>query len=376
MRNHTLMQTIARANRVYPGKQSGVIVDYANVFASLEQALAIYGTAGSNQTPVRDKEALINELRTVLASLDRFCEGVGVNLGTIEAAARAIDRLTLVGQAANVLVAPDEQRKAFLAQARLAERLYSAVKPHKHAHEFAVRMSTVTALSEKIRAETSPEKVDLGDVLRLIGEVLDASIEGAEMIREGPAPIDLSRIDFQALSERFKTSRSKNLDLARLKAAIRAQLDRMVAVNETRVDLREKFETLIADYNAGSTQIEQLFLQLLDLSRSLTDEEARHVREQLTEEELVVFDLLTRPGPDLSTEERDEVKKVARQLLGRLRGIFTVDWQKTAQARARIRDAIEDALDSGLPRAYTPDVFKAKAGVVFQHVYERFGQAA
>jgi type I restriction enzyme, R subunit len=165
-------------------------------------------------------------------------------------------------------------------------------------------------------------------------------------------------------------------DLERLKAAIRATLDRMIAANETRVNFREKFEALIESYNAGSTQIEQLFLELLELSRTLTDEEARHVREQLTEQELVVFDLLTRPGPDLSTEERDEVKKVARQLLAKLRSLLTVDWQKTAQARARIRDVIEQTLDDGLPRAYTPDIFKAKAGAVFQHVYERYAMAA
>ncbi|MBK7975404.1 MAG: DUF3387 domain-containing protein [Deltaproteobacteria bacterium] len=75
-------------------------------------------------------------------------------------------------------------------------------------------------------------------------------------------------------------------------------------------------------------------------------------------------------------DERNEVKKVARDLLARIRSILTVDWQKTAQARARVRDAIEQALDDGLPPAYTPDVFKAKAGVVFQHVYERYGIAA
>lgn len=196
------------------------------------------------------------------------------------------------------------------------------------------------------------------------------------MVRDGPPAIDLSRIDFKTLAEKFKQSSTKNLDLERLKAAIRAQLERLISANETRVDFREKFEDLIEAYNTGSTQIEQLFLALLELSRTLTDEEARHVREQLTEEELVVFDLLTRPGPDLSTDERDEVKKVARQLLDRLRSILTVDWQKTATARARVLDAIEQALDDGLPRAYTPDVFKAKAGVVFQHVYERYGRAA
>jgi type I restriction enzyme R subunit len=197
------------------------------------------------------------------------------------------------------------------------------------------------------------------------------------MVREGgPPPIDLSRIDFQALAERFKTSETKNLDLERLKAAIRAQLDRLIAVNETRVDLRQRFEALIDEYNVGSKQIEQLFLELLELSRSLSEEESRHVREQLTEEELVVFDLLTRPGPDLTTEERNEVKKVARQLLASIRGILTVDWQKTTQSRARVLEAIKDALDAGLPPAYTRELFEAKSGAVFQHVYERYGVAA
>lgn len=167
-----------------------------------------------------------------------------------------------------------------------------------------------------------------------------------------------------------------NLDVERVKAVIKAQLERLIAANETRVDLRAKFEELIEAYNLGSVQIEQLFLELVNLSRSLSDEEARHARELLSEEELVVFDLLTRPGPDLSAQEREEVKRVARQLLATLRGLLTVDWQKTAQARARVRNAIEEALDDGLPRAYTPDVFKSKAGAVFQHVYERYQIAA
>jgi type I restriction enzyme R subunit len=123
-------------------------------------------------------------------------------------------------------------------------------------------------------------------------------------------------------------------------------------------------------------QIDQLFAQLLELSRTLTDEEQRHVRENLTEAELVVFDLLTRPGPDLSPGERDEVKRVVKKLLLRLREILTIDWQKTNQARAKVKSVIEEELDQGLPRNYTPDVFQVKAGAVFQHVYERFDQPA
>ncbi|GEJ55947.1 type I restriction endonuclease subunit R [Anaeromyxobacter diazotrophicus] len=377
MRNHTLMQTIARANRVYPGKQSGLIVDYANVFQSLEKALAIYGAARGVRTPVREKDELVGELRAAVADIEAFCAAAGVQLPAIEASTNALERLTRVGEASNALLASDERRKAFLAHARLAERLYAAIKPHRSAAEFAVRMSTVTALAERIRAETTPEQADLTSVLARIGDVLDRSIQAPAEVRDrpGPPPIDLSRIDFNALAARFQASETKNLDLERLKAAIRAQLDKLIAANETRVDLRERFEALIEEYNVGSKQIEQLFHDLLALSQTLTDEQSRHVREQLTEEELVVFDLLTRPGPELTTDERSEVKKVARQLLHRIRGILTVDWRLTAQARARVRSAIEEALDEGLPRAYTPEVFKTKAGAVFQHVYEHASAA-
>ncbi len=376
MRNHTLMQTIARANRVYPGKHSGVIVDYANVFASLEHALALYATPDRKRAPVASKEALVGDLRAALAALDVSCAAWGVQLDALEAAKTALDRLSLVVAACNTLLATDDRRKTFLAQARFARRLYSALKPHQFAAEFAPRMATVDALAEAIVAVLAPDKADLSDVLRRIAEVLDRSIEGADIAAVGPPPIDLSRIDWKALADKLGGSSAKFLDLERLKAAIRAQLDRLIAANPTRVDLRERFEALIEAYNTGSAELDKLFQELLSLSRALTEEETRHAREQLTEEELAVFDLLTRPGPDLTPSERDEVKKVARGLLARLRAIFTVDWQKTTQARARVQEEIEATLDEGLPRAYTPEIFKAKAEVVFQHVYERVGRAA
>ena len=105
------------------------------------------------------------------------------------------------------------------------------------------------------------------------------------------------------------------------------------------------------------------------------EEQQRHVREQLSEAELTVFDLLTRPGPDLSHEEREEVKKVARQLLGRVRNALVINWRQKAQARAQVRLAIEDELDEGLPRAYSPELYQQKCSAVFEHVFETFQQA-
>ena len=110
----------------------------------------------------------------------------------------------------------------------------------------------------------------------------------------------------------------------------------------------------------------------MKLSNSLNDEQERHVRENMSEEELVIFDILTRPAPELSGEERAEVKKVARELLTRLKDLLVLNWRQKAAARSQLKLTIEDTLDSGLPRAYTPELYNQKCSAVFEHVYESY----
>ena len=205
-----------------------------------------------------------------------------------------------------------------------------------------------------------------------INDLLDESITGHEIREQGPPALDLSKINFEALAQRFKESKHKNTDLEVLKAAIRAQLEKMIRLNRTRADFAEKFEALIESYNAGSRSIEELFAELVRLSNSLNDEQERHVRENMSEEELVIFDILTRPAPELTTEERAEVKKAARELLARLKALLIINWRKNTAARSKLKLTIEDTLDSGLPRAYTPELYSQKCSAVFEHVYESY----
>ena len=146
----------------------------------------------------------------------------------------------------------------------------------------------------------------------------------------------------------------------------------LIRLNRTRADFAEKFEALIESYNAGSRNIEELFEELVKLSHSLSEEQQRHVRENMSEEELVIFDILTRPAPELSTEERAEVKKVARSLLERLKQLLVLNWRQKSTARSQLKLAIEDALDAGLPRAYTPELYQQKCSAVFEHIYESY----
>jgi type I restriction enzyme, R subunit len=374
MRNHTLMQTIARANRVFPGKYNGVIVDYANVFASLERALAIYGAGKDGKAPVKDKKELVEALRKSLEAATLFCADKGVMLDAIEQLpAGDLKRLARIADAVDAVISPDPLRREFLGHERLVRTLFT-IKPDPAALEFASRTACFAAIADAIGAKLNPNPADISSVMGDISKLLDDSITGVAMPAK-PAPLlDLSKIDFEALSKRFKASRHKNTDLEVLKAAIRAQLEKLIRLNRTRADFREKFEKLIESYNAGSRNIEDLFNELVALSRTLSDEEQRHVREQMTEEELVVFDILTRPAPELSAEERAEVKKVAKQLLDRLKVLLVLDWRKRQSARARVEDAIKDLLDMGLPRAYSTDLYKQKCSAMFEHFYESYPQ--
>ncbi len=150
----------------------------------------------------------------------------------------------------------------------------------------------------------------------------------------------------------------------------------MLQLNKSRVNYQERFQQMIDEYNAGSANVELFFEELVKFARELNQEEQRHVAEQLSEEELAMFDLLTRPDLKLAEKEQEQIKKVVRDLLANLkREKLVLDWRKKQQARAEVRLTVEQALDSGLPESYTPTLYQRKCEEVFQHIYDSyFGQ--
>ena len=376
MRNHTLMQTIARANRVYPGKVSGLIVDYAGVFRNLEKALAIYGAAGGGAKPVEDKAELVAALRKALEETQDFLGEQGVSLKAVMEAEGFV-RVGLLDDAVEALIGSEEIKRRYLDIANSAQRLYKAVLPDPSAREFSLRVTPIQVIADKIRALTP--QADISDIMQQVEVLLDGSIatEGY-IIREGRAPygeehrIDLSRIDFEKLAEKFKTGRKRTL-IEKLKAEVEEKLTGMVQLNRTRMDYLERFREMIEAYNAGSLNAEELFRQLQDFVKTLNEEDQRGIGEQLDEEELALFDLLTKPQIEMSNSDREKVKATARELLATLKnGKLVLDWRKRQQARAEVRVTIEKLLDRGLPRAYTPELYEQKTTVVFQHIYDSY----
>jgi type I restriction enzyme R subunit len=376
MRNHTLMQTIARANRVYPGKVSGLIVDYAGVFRNLEQALAIYGTGGGGDKPVEDKSALVAALRQALTETRCLCREHRVNLAAIQTA-EGFARIGLLDDAVEAMVASEEIKRRYLDLANTVQRLYKAVLPDPAAHEFAVEVTPIQVIAYKIRALTPPADISL--VMQQVEGLLDHSIATEGYLIHEPGVrngydhwIDLSKVDFDKLAEKFKTGRKRTVN-EKLKGTVAQKLMAMVRLNRTRMDYLERFQAMIDAYNAGSLNAEEFFQQLMAFARSLNEEEKRGMGEQLNEEELALFDLLTKPQIELSDADREKVKATARELLATLKqSKLVLDWRKRQQARAEVRLTIEKLLDQGLPSVYTLLLFEQKTTAVFQHVYDSY----
>ena len=382
MRNHTLMQTIARANRVFHDKVNGLIVDYVGVFRDLQKALAIYGSGAGGgvkegDMPVKDKSELVTSLESMIEETGAFCKEQGIDIQAILAATpRGYQRISLVQDAVDALVVNDEIKKKYIALANAVARLYKAILPDTTATAYSGIVALFVVIAHEILS-LMPDS-DISSFMGDIEKLMDISVATKDyVIRESSEPydrralIDLNQIDFDALQSQFAATH-KHLEFEKLRGAVESKLKRMVQLNKSRADYFESFQRLIDEYNSGSANVDLSLQKLVDFTRELNAEEQRHISEQLSEEELAMFDLLTRPNRKLSEKEKDEVKKVARSLLGTLkREKLVLDWRKKQQAKANVQVTIEEMLDR-LPPSYTREVYLQLCTDVFQHIYESY----
>ncbi|OYT92462.1 MAG: deoxyribonuclease [Burkholderiales bacterium PBB3] len=396
MKDHTLMQTIARANRVTPWwingveKKNGEIVDYYNVFRNMKKALKDYaqGEEGLDEPPVRDKDALFALLDDAIEQALVYCSVSGVALREVLATQDVFTKVGLFNDFANTLLGNDELRRTFYVYENTVSSLYEACKPEVLGRNKA----RVVAALAYLRGVTEAlvEQQDIDKVAQRISELLDESVvvnntEGFkakefeaqyQIIKRGRT-WDLSRIDFDKLRQDFGAAVYKNIEIADLRGFIAHKLELMLAQNSARSPFGQRFQQIIDNYNAGGSSTEQYFEQLVQFSQDLTAEAERHVREGLTEDELEIFDLLCKES--MTQVETQKVKLAAKALLHRLQDeqpkVLVQDWYKTDQTRRIVRSAVAEVLDRELPLdSYDRGLFQSTCDNVFHLVLDYAAQ--
>ena len=378
MRNHTLMQTIARANRVFGDKVNGLIVDYIGVFRDLQKALAIYGSASGGDvsegdTPVQSKAALVDELRSAIDLTLQFCTERGINFDEIQTTTESFARIKLWDDAVEAILINDDSKQQYLALTQNVNKLYKAILPDPAAGEFNPSLYAFAEITKRIKQLTP--QVEITEVKAAVEEILDLSIDTSNYIIPASNPlIDLSQIDFEALKAQF-ASGYKHTETEKLKGIISSQLTQIVRLNKSRMNYFDKFQQMIDEYNSGSCNVEILFAELVELAQALKIEDKRALSENLSEEELAIFDLLTKPDITFTEAEKLQIKQVAKELLSTLKQEkLVLDWRRRQQSKAAVKVAIKDTLDK-LPESYLQEVYDRKCQEIYQHVYESYAEA-
>ena len=380
MKGHTLMQAIARANRVYSGKPCGIIVDYVNVFKYMQKALTEYA-AGDDGTdfPAKNIDQLIVLIDSAVNEADEFLLGLGVDIGEIVESGSTFDRLDLLREAYDVILANDENKDRFRVILNTLMNLYEASRPEifeKNWHN--EKFSPLAYLYGLFCHTINDEKVE--QARRRLAQVLDTSVSSQQaqdnddgfVIHQGQV-IDLSKIDVEQLKKEIRTAQYKAIEIDDLKEFIEKALLQMLNRNCTRQKFSQRFRGIIDRYNAGGSENEDYYEQLLKLIEDLKAEEKRPEAEGLTEEELEIFDMLI-AGKKLTKAEEQMVKLSAKNLFRKLSEnkaeLMVVDWYRDEQPRAKVKSAIEESLNADLPMSYDKETFAAKTDLLLVHLID------
>jgi type I restriction enzyme R subunit len=381
LKAHTLMQAIARANRVSEGKNNGLIVDYCGILKHLRKALATFaGTTpdgdGGEIEPARPDEELLAELAEAIGMVRDFLANQKAALADVinKTGFERNGAIVACKEAANE---NDETRKRFEVMCREVFKKFKACINVDGINAHRSDRDAINIVYKSLQQDR--DQADITDIIRQLHMVVDEAIELRPGLPSSEAepdkPYDISRIDFDRLRKEFERSASKRTTVQNLKQAIETRLRRLMERNPLRTDLQLHYEKIVAEYNRDKDRatIEQTFEALFRLEQGLEDEERRAVREGLDEESLAIFDLLRKP--ELTAKEIKRIKLVAVELLRTLKGkIREIDhWRDRETTRDALRVEIHDFLYSdatGLPEDfYSVDDVQTKSDEVFRHIY-------
>jgi type I restriction enzyme R subunit len=394
MRDHSLMQTIARANRVTShlingvSKRNGEIVDYYNVFRNMKKALAAYALGDKETPPVQDKKELFKLLDESLVIGAEYCISKGVDLNLVLDKKDLFKNIELFKDYADKLMERDEWRREFNVHENTIDSLYEACKPEivsgGNRRPLIFVFQYLRGVIDGLVENDSPD-----EARRRIAALLDQSVVTAnedEFANEaGKAlfagiktgkKLNFANIDFEKLGEEFKQCKHKNIEIADLRAFIQNKLDELIQTNRARVGFAQRFQEIIDRYNSGSSTAENYFEDLVRFAEGLNAEETRSAKEGLSDDELELFDLIKKDK--MTKDEEQKVKLAAKSLLERLtKGkpkVLVQDWFKDTQTQKIVKATIETVLDTTLPPTYDRQLFVNKCSSVFDLVYDYSAQ--
>jgi type I restriction enzyme R subunit len=389
LQNHTLMQAIARANRVIEGKKNGLVVDYFGVFRNLKKALADYaeGTKGKDNNdddeefPVKEMEELLELLQQAIVETKIYCNALGADIDAIlDLGEKGFKEVELFQEYANLILEKDEYKKQLSLFVNTIVGLYDSAKPEIYGFPKIKKARDVFEYLRKVVDRHLDQDEAVERAKKELDNLLDSSVVGKGDLHENSyeynivntKQIDLSKLDFSKLRAEFPEKKHKNIQFADLRELMEIKLKQMLGQNKTRGSFLERFEKIIEDYNSGSSSIEEAYEDLVKQAEDLSEEQERAAKSGMSEDQQELFDLLKKNK--LTKDEEKKVKLAATELLSVLfdakNKILIQEWHKEKATQERVKREIQKILNNDLPESYDRNIFAEKTEIIFQHFYD------
>lgn len=378
LKAHTLMQTIARANRVCDGKPNGLIIDYIGIVKSLRKALADYttsgGEGGGGGDVTVDKNELIRHLLEAITGAKAFLMQHGFDLESLVNASD-FTKMALLKDAANLMCSTSEVRKTYCTYGGTIKRLMKFITRDDIADPAIIAdKNAIIAIYDQLQAKR--KSADITDLSVAIHNIISDEVgTKPDGNLTGTRQFDISKIDFDLFRKEFAKMKHQNLVLKDIDELIKQRIEAMLRNNPNRINFYEEYQRIIQEYNAEQDRasIEKTFMALIDLSKSLDQEEKRFVREGFTDDEqLTIYDLLFKEN--ISKSDIDKLKKVSVDLLVMVKNrIATLhNWREKATTTAIIGQLIHDTLYQELPESYDISEIEPYSKKLYEYIYERY----
>jgi type I restriction enzyme, R subunit len=381
IKGHTLMQTIARANRVYDDeKENGLIVDYGNVYKKLEQAYSVYGEGGKgnsgNGKAVEEIADLEKQLKQAIKVVKDYLKTLDFKLSTLFNV-KPMEKISLLKKAGDCICLNETTRTSFEMMARSVFRKYKALFPEEQAKSYIREFNAIDAIYNLLNQNV--KSADVTEIMMQLQSIVNASVhlevDGTNEPKE-EVYVDLSKLDFEKLKAAFAKAPNKNTLVYDLQQAIDQKLQQMLKENPLRLDFYERYKEIVEEYNKGKS-LEDTVATFDKLSSYVTDlsfEEQRALRENLKDQEtLAIFDLL-REGKELEGKDLKQVKKVASETLEKLKAEkLKIDhWREKREVTAQVKSEIYNQLLWLPQEVYTDEEVSLKTVAVYQHIYSNY----
>jgi type I restriction enzyme R subunit len=371
LKSHTLMQAIARANRVYPGKDCGVIVDYNGMLKSLRSALAQYALGDENadeEEPAIPLEEYVPALVESIEVAEKHLRDLGFDPDRLNGT-KGFTRIAALRDAVDALYTTDEAKRRYEIMAREVFSRMKTLNMHPSVQPYYIRHDNIEAIYKKLeeRRDTADVTAVMKEIHKIVNEAIRAQAPGEDQA-EGLV-MDLSQIDFEKLRDEFaKRVHRKHSALQDIRMVVEQKLAAMLAQNPLRMDFYRRYQEIIAEYNREKDRVtvEQTFAAVAKLVAEMDEEQQRHVREGLSEEELALFDLLLKEN--ISKTDREKVKQASKALLASLKELLASmpNWTKNVATQSDVKMFILDNLYQSLPR---PPFTEVEADALAQRLY-------